>query len=91
MRNEFEVGTLVWYNDDAPIEPLLGVLWLVISKELNDDSRDAEDWPTVWTLQRGGIGTQVFVADYLHALIPNTVHSNTDIAIQMGRCGAGGI
>lgn len=91
MLNEFEVGTIVWYNDDAPIEPLLGGLWLVISKEPNDDSRDAEDWPTVWTLQAGGIQTQVFVADYLHALIPNTVHSNTDTAIHIGPCGDGGI
>lgn len=68
MQNEFEVGTIVWYNDDAPIEPLLGALWLVISKEPNDDWRDAEYWSTVWTLQRGGIQTQVVVADYLQAV-----------------------
>ena len=67
MLNEFEVGTIVWYNDDAPIEPLLGRPWLVVSKHVNDDPRDVEDWPMVWTLQAGEIETQVFVADYLQA------------------------
>lgn len=67
MLNEFEVGTIVWYNDDAPIEPMLGHPWLVIRKEFNDDSRDAEDWPIIWTLMSNGIQTQVFVADYLQA------------------------